>query len=410
MRFYCQFIPYILIIYLCEIILGGAAGFQLYGISIRKVLLFILIGGGFFRLTIYPIIYSWQLYLLTFIMFVVIVWGGIVPLFRGVDLSQSLAEFLPLCVFLLIIPVLDSVYLKGIRLYLNVANWCAATIATVVIVAWLSATFFMSPEFSSLIQLFFLTVTGSDSGYFIGPMPDGSYRVMWISCIFFPLMLAYKNVDKIQFNWTAFYLIAIYASGTRSFLYASLFIVFYACVRRYKECIRYFLPGIIFLVTVILCTPDFFNETRLFNVSSEFDSDSARGEQLLSLLNLFNDNLFFGAGFGAHAEVVRSMEAPYSYELTYIALLAKLGILGSVLVVIILTMAVCKALLIRLPNMGQSIVIATAFLFITSTNPYLLNLVGLTISVFMIAFFHSYNFNTLSKSKTNWCIGGEDGI
>jgi hypothetical protein len=410
MRYYCQFIPYILIIYLCEIILGGASGFQLYGISIRKVLLFILIGGGFFRLIIHPIIYSWQLYLLTFIMFVVIVWGGIVPLFRGVDLSQSLAEFLPLCVFLLIIPVLDSVHLKGIRLYLNVANWCAATIATVVIVAWVSATFFMSTEFALLVKLFFLAVTGSDSGYYIGPMPDGSYRVMWISCIFFPLMLAYKNVDKIQFKWTTFYLIAIYASGTRSFLYASLLLVFYAYIHRYKKYIWHFLVGMICLVTIILCTPDLLNESRLFNVSSEFDSDSARGEQLLSLLNLFNDNLFFGAGFGAHAEVVRSVEAPYSYELTYIALLAKLGVFGSVLVIIILTMAVCKAFLIRLPNIGQSFVIATAFLFITATNPYLLNLVGLTISVFMMAFFLSYNFNTLNKSTTNWCIGGRGEV
>ena len=399
MRFYCQFIPYILIIYLCEIILGGAAGFQMYGISIRKVLLFILIAVSFFRLIIYPIIYSWQLYLLTFIMFVVIVWGGVVPLFRGVDLSQSLAEILPLSVFFLIIPVLDSLHLKGTQLYLKVANYCVAAVATVVIVAWVSATFFMSPSFALFVKLFFWGVTGNDLGYFIGPMPDGSYRVMWISCIFFPLMIAYKNFDKINFKWTAFYLTAIYASGTRAFLYASFFLICYSYIRQYKKNIWYFLPSTFCLVAIIFFTSDFFNEIRLFNVSSEFDSDSARGEQLLSLLNLFSENLFFGAGFGSHAEVIRSIDAPYSYELTYIALLAKLGVLGSGLVIVILTMMACKALLRPLPNMGQCLVIAIAFLFITSTNPYLLNLVGVTVTVFMVAFFLSCNLNTLNKSK-----------
>jgi len=136
---------------------------------------------------------------------------------------------------------------------------------------------------------------------------------------------------------------------------------------------------------VLLVGSQLLEGIRLFEVASEFDSDSARFEQFFSLLRLFSDYPFLGAGFGAHADVLRSDVTPYSYELTYVALLAKLGSLGFISLVILLFFLVSIALHRFRGKSFEIIAITFTFLFVTSTNPYLINFVGIAIVSVLIA-------------------------
>jgi hypothetical protein len=105
--------------------------------------------------------------------------------------------------------------------------------------------------------------------------------------------------------------------------------------------------------------------------------------QFFSLMSLFWQYPVFGAGFGASAAVIRSFEAPYSYELTYVALLAKLGIVGSGILVVAIGGWTVR-LMRKSPNWTSIATLLIAFLFMTATNPYLINSVGMTIVAMMI--------------------------
>jgi hypothetical protein len=177
-------------------------------------------------------------------------------------------------------------------------------------------------------------------------------------------------------------LLAIYATGTRSFLYVAILVLGILLLRRKPVFALILLPV---LAAAALVGAQAFDEARIFQVASELDSDSPRSEQFFSLIRLFGDHPFLGAGFGSHADILRSEDAPYSYELTYVALLAKMG--GAGILAIFLAMTACvQAALKRHRNKKTEIgVLLFSFIAITSSNPYLLNSVGISILSFMLA-------------------------
>lgn len=67
---------------------------------------------------------------------------------------------------------------------------------------------------------------------------------------------------------------------------------------------------------------------RFFSANTE-QSDQLRGEQIGALMDKFSESPWIGCGFGCYAEaVVRSEGAVYTYEVQWLAFLAKLGIVG----------------------------------------------------------------------------------
>ena len=122
-----------------------------------------------------------------------------------------------------------------------------------------------------------------------------------------------------------------------------------------------------------------FAHIRVFDVKEEFLNGSPRLEQFYSLFKLFLEYPLFGSGFGSNADIIRSREAFYSYELTYIALIAKIGIIGSFLLGYLLYQLIKKTFIKFKTERALYALSFLIFIFITSTNPYLLNFYGLTI-------------------------------
>lgn len=120
-----------------------------------------------------------------------------------------------------------------------------------------------------------------------------------------------------------------------------------------------------------------------FKAGFEFDNtgnESAyvRTQQFNALINGWKESPWLGRGIGASASFQSSYEQPWAYELTYLALLFQIGIIGMM----IITYSYLKILIINYINIKKNsdyltpviapFFIATiCFLIANATNPYL---------------------------------------
>jgi hypothetical protein len=107
--------------------------------------------------------------------------------------------------------------------------------------------------------------------------------------------------------------------------------------------------------------------------------DNARQIEFQSLMDGWRENPIFGAGLGAVANgPVRSIETPWAYELSYVALLFNIGIVGVLIygtvigTIIRRTVAVARARVELRPWTIPVLVGMAGSLIGNATNPYLL--------------------------------------
>jgi hypothetical protein len=117
---------------------------------------------------------------------------------------------------------------------------------------------------------------------------------------------------------------------------------------------------------------------QAFDPSSE-ESAGVRGAQYVALFQEWQTSPLFGRGHGATArDVVRSLESPWAYELSYMALLMQTGIIGILLYSIGgIWIYACGIRIIRSGGISAQLMIITltalsCFLIANGTNPYLM--------------------------------------
>lgn len=108
------------------------------------------------------------------------------------------------------------------------------------------------------------------------------------------------------------------------------------------------------------------------------DDGGARTSQAASLFSAFLSNPFFGSGIGGTTDVIRSDDAPWVYELTYLQLLFNFGIVGMALFAILFFSQIWRIRFnARYSHMNYSIEVKSMFsgaiflMFGAATNPYL---------------------------------------
>lgn len=113
-----------------------------------------------------------------------------------------------------------------------------------------------------------------------------------------------------------------------------------------------------------------------FDFAAE-DSASLRGEQVSALFNAWTGRPLMGHGLGAATSVIRDAEAPWAYEVSYLALLFHTGIIGMALYcgAVMWVYFTGISLVRRLPEAAGIIlpllVGMGGFLIANGTNPYL---------------------------------------
>jgi hypothetical protein len=125
------------------------------------------------------------------------------------------------------------------------------------------------------------------------------------------------------------------------------------------------------------------NIVTQFESSFEFDNPEAqsnylRKEQFEALINGWKDNKLIGAGLGASAKgSVRDEKSTWSYELSYVALLFHVGIVGvliygiSVFWIIYESIIMCRKNHLFVVYLLPQITSMICFLLVNSSNPYL---------------------------------------
>jgi hypothetical protein len=112
----------------------------------------------------------------------------------------------------------------------------------------------------------------------------------------------------------------------------------------------------------------------------QFDTDPVamlRRDQFRALVSGWLDAPLLGSGHGVPASVIRSVETPWSYELSYVALLFHVGVLGAMAYAAgfvwigVTAHRIARAGWTEAPGLVATLVGTTMFLAANATNPYL---------------------------------------
>ena len=212
--------------------------------------------------------------------------------------------------------------------------------------------------------------------------------------LFMGLYLALTNNKKSLIDILIIF-VAILLTGTRSFgigailLFGSYILKNYIDIKRIASKLLFstYTFSIILLTipVVVILNYGLFKPEAL----SRPESDNYRIEQISGMIEKIINNPFFGIGFGGHAELISSDTAPYSYELSILALMMKLGLIGTIYLATIFYMYVVngynkKLDSRKLKNVTFWLLSVMIIVFMANTNPYLFSFLG----IYLIFFFY----------------------
>jgi hypothetical protein len=145
-----------------------------------------------------------------------------------------------------------------------------------------------------------------------------------------------------------------------------------------------------------------------FSNSSDRRSSSLRGEQFFALMNGWIERPFFGYGLGSGvASVIRDVDSPWAYELSYVALLYQVGFIGfSVYASSVIWLYVRSIQLIRKNHENASLLLPllialSGFLIANATNPYLAKFDYLWTIFLPVSILNALLLNSRSGSKSS---------
>lgn len=381
---------------------SGAWSINILGVSLRKITYLLLL----LMLIISIKEIKTFIYLLSALGFC-LVFGVFVPVLNDVNLAHSFAELFPFFGVLLcpIIAANINVFLRWeiIKKYLLVLCVISATYHLLIWGLGLMHSGYIENIKQLLVR--FLTTNSEDAidNIIIADTPDGLFRVLLpnssILVIGFYLAIQrYLNKQSISILILAVYIfIALYSTWTRA-LYLSPFIIvlglllykIFPFTLKLSALATYILFSLlIFTFVIMVCIllqPDFLT---MIGIASE-GSDGIRFDQVNWIINTFMLNPLFGTGLGGHAEFLRSEVAPWTYEMSLLSLIMKLGIVGCLAFFVINSLIIpgyfvgffngkrlsrCKVLWLYF---------SFSILVMFSTNPFMLSFPGVVIILFII--------------------------
>lgn len=143
---------------------------------------------------------------------------------------------------------------------------------------------------------------------------------------------------------------------------------------------------------------------RLQNLDTELikSGTSVRKDQFISLIEGWKQSPLFGVGYGVNADVVRSANVPGAYELSYVARLFHMGIVGIVIYFYMVLWLMRKLIAITKSNPETGVYIIplltglSSLILAESTNPYIGSFDGMWVFFYTLAIINNIY---LKKSK-----------
>ncbi|TWH45278.1 O-antigen ligase [Sporomusa sp. KB1] len=385
-------------LFLAELVLGGPGfwGINEIGISIRKLIFIALLITAyiqFFEKGNFKVYFRDKLIFLCIVLSTII-WMLVLPVVNGQGLGFAFQDGGSIFIFLLYFPIVQLIRTKLIN-WENVKKYF---INLIIVVALFQVLIWINGTLDLGLSLNMISFFGADEygSIYVGHMKDGFYRVMWISTVFtIPgifLIAGNSRNNLLDYIKIVLFLFTLYISYTRALWLACIIGIMLVLLIRKRIKVK----GIV-IIAVVLCGMigiSIFtdvSETTFSRLNSLYDDDGTleRIVQIDSILDMWTKNFLFGIGFGGHAEYIRVQDVPFTYEVSLVSLLMKLGFVGVSLWGLTLACLFYHAKPPYVDREGRKKWLYTlagtvAFLFSTATNPYLLNFVGMIIILFMI--------------------------
>lgn len=257
----------------------------------------------------------------------------------------------------------------------------------------------LSGNFDSKIVLDF--INRYSSATFIGAGNELG-RFFFLNTILLPFsafifsIQSHKLSDLKFWIFTTFYFVSMLAVGSRGIAISCILILFPTFISRFvitklkgnilKAIFKITLPTILLITFVSLGFGEsILGGSRFFDNSSSttFDeSDSVRYEQFIYLASSFFESPLWGQGFGYfNPNYLRSYDNPFSYELFFVALLVKIGIIGFLIyscsLFLLFLSLISQARTISRSTKTFALISLMTTIFQASTNPFLDKQVGL---------------------------------
>ena len=267
-----------------EMVFFGPIGLNVLDIPIRKVLIGILILSSLVPMLTRKATEVWQVWLLIGMVLFLLVWGIVVPLANGVRLDMSIAEMQPIVAILLLFPFFYLFLEYGPHRYLKVLEISATIMAIIVSVFYVLTNIFGFVALGYELRQFYYSLNETDFGIYIGLLPDGSFRLMLVNFIIFPIMLSFYTWARINISMVALFSFATFATGTRAFLGVAVLVVGVAMIRKRPVLA---VPAIAIILYLIFYYVLQDSELRIFDFTSDFTSVSARFSQFFALTAMF---------------------------------------------------------------------------------------------------------------------------
>ncbi|EKN6347563.1 hypothetical protein ACXKU5_004398 [Yersinia enterocolitica] len=393
-----------LYLFLLDVILlgSGAWSINIVGFSLRKIeyavmLTMVMVTISSFRGYIY----------ICMALLFCLVSGIIVPLANNVKLEYATTELLSLLGILLCPLIVQNSFISShwlrIRKFIFILTILSALCHIAVWVVGLSGSSYIDSIRSLLIRT--LTISNDDliDNILIADTPDGLFRVLLPSSsllvIGFYISLQKLVRDRHFFDYfiVGIMIIALFSTWTRALYLSPALLLLGLCIYKLFPLtlklggIGTYLLFTSLIVLFILISGGLVHPEvlSLLGISSE-TSDDVRFEQVAWILNTFLEHPIFGTGLGGSAEDIRSLVAPWTYEMSLLALIMKLGVVGCLFFVVISASQIPHLLsgFFNGEKLSAQKVIWLMFSFsiliMFSTNPFMLSFPGVTLTFFIL--------------------------
>jgi hypothetical protein len=243
-----------------------------------------------------------------------------------------------------------------------------------------------------------------ESYVFISHYEDSeTYRVYFGNSVlllvgmYFVLERLTKQVSATNCFALSLFITAIYSTGTRSLYLASIILLFFSLTCSDVMSIRRIRLGFV-KVLLLLIAPFAVSCFLIFTLNpsvldtinlerSGTESDDTRIFQLGPLLDQIYSSPLLGSGYGASAEYVRNEALPYSYELSILALLMKIGVLGLLACLACVAGMISRIVPSTVKQVKSIYGLYFAFIIACFYNPYMFGFYG---TLFFIILFYEY--------------------
>lgn len=390
-------------------LLGSGFWSEPLGLPVRKILFAIV--------CIYSIIYWIPLFLdrifeyiaVLGLMIFITIWCLLIPLMKDVGLEGALSDA-QLFLGLLFAPAIYSV-IENKGCWKKTSSFIFKTALLLALFHIFVGLFdLVFPESTSQLVDVIKSVleplrSEEETSVFIGYV--GNYlRVFWGSSIYLLVgfYLAIKNLSVHGWVKSGVALlsiaIAIFLTFTRGIilslpLFLIMVFIFNKLLERSSNVFLFYFYFSIFLILITVPVILLSDPSVLAWMGIGRDvSDDIRSEQMFSLLGTFERHFILGAGFGASADEIRSESAPWSYEMSILALCMKIGLIGIFfLVTVFLTFCLTKKdchLDDRMrADFSRLAALTAVVVFCGNTNPYLFSMLGVGLFLFIYFEFRS---------------------